>query len=192
MNILASVTLLAALQAPETLVQSVGAAKSGSHELRPAHHECPGGTPHIQGIACGSTTSDALTSTGSCVIADDSYIDFYSFNGVAGQQVAITMTSTAFDTFLFLIGIDASTIATNDDISPGNTNSGIVFTLSETGTYVIGANSFPPNQFGGYTLTLTCSGGVAPPPDIPTLSLSAMLFLSLGLAAGALAFLRRR
>jgi len=39
-----------------------------------------------------------------------------------------------------------------------------VFTLAETGTYFIGANSFLPNQFGGYTLTLTCSGGVAPPP----------------------------
>src|SRR6476619_2364625 len=53
-----------------SLVPIVGAAKAEflrnlpGRVLSPqstAHHECPGGTPHVQGVACGSTTNDQLT-----------------------------------------------------------------------------------------------------------------------------------
>jgi hypothetical protein len=121
------------------------------------HHECPGGTPHVQGIACGSTVSDALTQTGSCVLNDGSYVDFYGFNGIAGQQVTINMTA-AFDTYLFLLDPTAAIVASDDD-SGGGTNSRIVFTLTSSGSWFIAANSFAANQFGAYNLSLTCTGG---------------------------------
>lgn len=148
------------------LVPIVGAAKhdllraienKGEASYSPMHHECPGGTPHVQGIACGSTVTDALTQTGSCPLSDGSYVDFYGFNGTSGQTVTITMTA-AFDTFLFLLNPTATVVATDDD-GGGGTNSRIVFTLNSTGSWFIAANSFAANQFGAYTLSLVCSGG---------------------------------
>jgi hypothetical protein len=146
----------------DELMRSVLAAKSGGLQtFSPAHHECPNNTDaHVQPISCGQTMTDALTQTGSCFLDDNSYIDFYGFNGTAGQQVTITLTSSVFDTYLFLLDANAQSIAENDDISLGvDTNSRIIFTLPTTGVYFIGANSFEPQQFGAYSLTLACSGG---------------------------------
>ena len=59
------------------LVPVVGAAKErlrrsllgkGDQGFGTMHHECPGGSPHVQSIACGATVSEALTQNGSCVL----------------------------------------------------------------------------------------------------------------------------
>jgi hypothetical protein len=84
-------------------------------------------------------------------------VDFYGFNGTAGQQVTITLTA-AFDTYLFLLDPNAMVVASDDD-GGGGTNSRIVFTLNSSGSWFIAANSFAANQFGSYTLTLVCTGG---------------------------------
>jgi hypothetical protein len=127
--------------------------------MSPAHHECPNNTPHVQGISCGSTTNDALTTTGSCQLQDLSYIDFYFFSGTAGQTVTITMSSATFDTYLFLLKPDGTTVADQDDDSGGGTNARIVFTLDVSGDWFIGANALEPSVTGSYTLVLTCSTG---------------------------------
>ena len=156
-----------------TLVPVVGAAKAEFLRNLPArglspqstlHHECPGGTPHVQGVACGSTTNDQLTTDGSCPLQDNSYADFYSFSGTSGQAVTITM-SAAYDTFLFLLDPAATTVAT-DHASAGNFTSRITFTLTSTGTWFIVANAFDPNVVGAYSMNLTC--GSAPPPGACT------------------------
>ena len=148
------------------LVPIVGAAKQdlmralqgkGDEGLGTLHHECPGGTPHVQAITCGATVNDSLTQTGSCPLTDGSYVDFFGFNGTVGQQVTITMTA-AFDTYLFLLDPTATVVASDDD-GAGGTNSRIVFTLTSTGSWFIATNSFNANTFGAYTLTLTCTGG---------------------------------
>ena len=69
------------------------------------------------------------------------------------------MMSEAFDTYLYLLDPTPVSVATNDDVL-GSTNSRIVFTLTRTGTWTIGATSLGANQFGPYTLTLAC--GSAP------------------------------
>jgi len=143
--------------AKEELVRALGAGKGNLQTMSTEHHECPGGTPHVQGIVCGSTTNDQLTLTGSCPLTDGSYADFYSFSGTAGQVVTINL-SASYDTFLFLLDPNAAT-ATTDDDSGGGTNSQIVFTLNSTGTWFIVANAFQANTFGAYTLTLACSSG---------------------------------
>lgn len=147
------------------ILRSLAGSREGVQTMAPAHHECPGGVPHVQGILCGSTTNDELTMAGSCRIPEDSsYVDFYSFEGTSGQQVTITM-SASYDTFLFLLDPSAMTAAT-DDNSGGGTNARIVFTLTSTGTWFIAANSLAANTFGNYSLTLTC--GSAPPPGACT------------------------
>jgi hypothetical protein len=154
-----------------SLVPVVGAAKAeilrslaGSREaartMSPSHHECPGGTPHVEGLTCGATINDQLTLAGSCPLQDQSYADFYSFSGTSGQQVTITM-SASYDTFLFLLDPSAVT-ATTDHGGGGGTTSRIVYTLTSTGTWFIVANSFAPNVFGNYALALACGSAPAP------------------------------
>lgn len=148
------------------LVPIVGEAKAkllraiqgkGDQGLGTMHHECPGGTPHVQAITCGQAVSDSLTQAGSCPLNDGSYVDFYGFNGTVGQTVTVDLTA-AFDTYLFLLDPSA-TVVDDDDDGGGGTNSRIVFTLTSTGSWFIAANSFAANTFGAYNLTLACSGG---------------------------------
>lgn len=103
--------------------------------------------------------------TGDCALDDGSFADLYSFSGVAGQQIAISLTSTAFDAYLFLLDADQNVVEDDDD-GGGGTNSRIpatsgFLTLPTTGTYIIVANSFSGGETGAYTLRLTSSGASA-------------------------------
>ena len=108
-------------------------------------------------IAVGETVNGSLFSS-SCPLGDGSYFVPYSFSGLAGQQVSVLMTSASFDTFLFLLHPDGSTLEADDD-GGGGSNSRIpavsgLLTLPTTGTYVIRANSFSPGTTGSFSLTL--------------------------------------
>lgn len=144
--------------------------KGGGYQtFSSSHHECPSGNPHIQGIACNTSNPQELTAA-DCVLTDGSFADFWSFPGVAGEQVTITMTA-AFDTYLFLLDPSA-TVVTSDDDSGGGTDSRIVFTLTSTGTWFIVTNSFSGNVFGPYTMTLACAALSPTPTLTPTATVS--------------------
>ena len=71
--------------AKDQILRSLAANRGAASTMSPAHHECPGGTPHVQGLACPSTTSDELTQAGSCVIEDGSS-RILLFEGKAGSR----------------------------------------------------------------------------------------------------------
>jgi hypothetical protein len=149
--------------AKEQFLRSLAAGKGGVRASGTAQpQDCVNGTPTIQGIACGSTNSGQLANTDCFIASDTSYYDVYSFDGTSGQQVTITMSSAAFDTFLFLVDTSGSVNASTDHGGGGGTTSRIVYTLNQTGTWFIVANSWLGSQFGAYTLVLQCSA--APPP----------------------------
>ena len=126
------------------------AAKSG---LAAADDPCNTDTP----LVVGQSFNGALTS-GDCHLSDGTYIDFYSFSGSAGQPIAVSMNSSVFDTYLYLLDADGNIVDQNDDT--GNTSDsripvdGGVITLPSTGTFYIGANSYDSNTFGAYTISL--------------------------------------
>ncbi|MFL6210874.1 MAG: pre-peptidase C-terminal domain-containing protein, partial [Pyrinomonadaceae bacterium] len=133
---------------------SAGTGQFGSYTLNlsVATTNCPS-TPISTGQIVG-----ALAASDCRLPADGSFIDVYTFNGAAGQQIAIFMSSTDFDAFLFLLSPTGTDIA-DDDNSGGGTNARIpgvsgFFTLPVTGTYTIYANSALPNQTGNYMLSL--------------------------------------
>ncbi|MBS1792163.1 MAG: pre-peptidase C-terminal domain-containing protein [Acidobacteria bacterium] len=111
-------------------------------------------------ISVGATVGGALTTSDCRSISGGSwYADWYTFSGFAGQRIAITESSTAFDTYLQLIGPSGTVIAFDDD-GGGGTNSRIpagsgFFTLPSSGTYTIEASSFAANATGAYTVSLT-------------------------------------
>jgi hypothetical protein len=115
-----------------------------------------GGCPTAP-ISVGLTINGALAAT-DCRFTNGSYVDLYTFNGTAGQQVAVTMTG-GFDTYLILFAPDNSILVENDD-GGGGTNSRIPavsgsLTLPVSGAYTIAASSFNANATGPYALTLT-------------------------------------
>ena len=82
---------------------------------------------------------------------DGRYHAIHTFEGTAGEVLAIKLTSEDFDTYLMLVSPDEATIAEDDD-GAGGTNSQIVITLPTTGTYTLIANSFEAGQTGQYQL----------------------------------------
>jgi tetratricopeptide (TPR) repeat protein/tRNA A-37 threonylcarbamoyl transferase component Bud32 len=72
----------------------------------------------------------------------------------AGKTYMIDMESPQFDTYLRLEDSQGKVLAENDDISPDNLNSRILFTPKEDGTYRIIATSFQQRGSGAYTLTI--------------------------------------
>ncbi len=118
-----------------------------------AGSNCPS-TP----IALGQTINGSLAAGDCRLPVDGSFLDAYTFSGTAGQQIAIAQNSTAFDSFLILLSPTGASIAGDDDGGGGN-NARIPptggFSLPDTGTYTILANSFDPAGTGAYSVTLT-------------------------------------
>jgi len=87
---------------------------------------------------------------------DDSHYELWTIRARAGQRLVITLASEDFDTYLAvgrMDGDDFEEIESNDDGEEG-TDSEIVFTVPEDGTYVIRANSLGGGETGEYVLTV--------------------------------------
>jgi hypothetical protein len=122
-------------------------------------------------ITIGQTVNGTL-STSDCrspMRGDTYYADRYSFSASAGQQIAIALTSSAFDSYVYLISPSGSKLAEDDD-GAGYPNSRIpagsgYYTLPSNGTYIIEATAFSANTIGNYTLGLQSP---EPPPTAPS------------------------
>lgn len=99
----------------------------------------------------GQPISGSLSERSSILPADDSYFNAYSFDGQAGQQVLIEMSSGDFDAYLILIGPEGESIGQDDD-SGGGTNSRLIATLPASGRYTILANTYSAGETGDYSL----------------------------------------
>ena len=109
-------------------------------------------------IGIGQTLGGSLATTDcrSPLRGSGFYADRHTFSGVAGQQITVSLSSSAFDTYLYLLG-PGGQFLTQDDDGGGGTNSRIVITLPSTGTYTIESTSFPQNVIGSYSLSLSSS-----------------------------------
>ncbi|HEU0014133.1 MAG TPA: caspase family protein [Longimicrobium sp.] len=124
-----------------------------------------GGGAGASALAIGQTRSGTL-SRSDAMLADSSFYDTYTYQGRAGERVRISMTSSAFDTYLALgriVNGNFQEVEADDDGGTG-TNSLIVATLPANGTYLIRANSLGAGQTGAYSLSLA-RGAAGPPPQ---------------------------
>jgi len=112
-----------------------------------------------QVIECGQTVLSDIT-TQDCEDRG-TYFDVFYFDGVAGETVTATMSSTAFDPYLYLFYPDPTVFLMDDNSGPGNA-ARIVHTLEETSQdWSLSPTPFDPGVTGPYTLTLECAA--APP-----------------------------
>jgi hypothetical protein len=120
---------------------------------------------------------DGTLAESDCTIAqlgidpfDPTFLDQYQVELTAGGDLSITLESTNFDPFLWVLDETLTTVIdTNDDVDPpGDLSSALDLNLAP-GTYVILANSvLALGETGAYTLTLI------PEPSISLLSLTAL------------------
>jgi hypothetical protein len=88
--------------------------------------------------------------------SDSSLYDDYTFDGIQGQTVVVTVESTDFDTYLAIFDSKGKLLAENDDITEQNSNSELTVTLSASGSYHVIVNAYeaPPKGQGKYSLTV--------------------------------------
>lgn len=85
---------------------------------------------------------------------DESYFDYWTYQGHSGERLKITMASDAFDTYVSIGTVSNGTfteISSNDD-GPEGTNSLLEVTLPSTGTFTIRAKALSGENEGEYTL----------------------------------------
>lgn len=99
----------------------------------------------------------------SSVLPDGSYFNPYTFEGVAGQEIVIEMTSTELDPYLILLSPERDDFEVQDDDSGTNTNARLTARLPYTGSYIVLANAFSEGEVGAYQLQLTSQGGASAP-----------------------------
>jgi Trypsin-like peptidase domain/Bacterial pre-peptidase C-terminal domain len=97
---------------------------------------------------------------------DNSLFDAYTFEGKAGQQVAIEMSSGDIDPYLILLSPNGAEVAQDDD-SGGDKNARIVVQLPESGTYTLIANSYAGGESGAYSVAVktTARDEILPLPN---------------------------
>ncbi|NEP19923.1 MAG: trypsin-like serine protease, partial [Leptolyngbya sp. SIO4C1] len=107
------------------LANSYGASERGRYDLQ------------ITSLGASETTGSYLLQQSGQLTASDpqlsdgSRYDEHRFQGEAGQQVTIRLSSPEFDTYLLLIDESGNRLAENDDVA-GSTDSEIVMTLPQT------------------------------------------------------------
>jgi len=148
------------------LASSFRANSTGSYRLSLNSNPCTTVAP----ISIGQTVNGQLN-TADCLLNTGRYVDRYSFSGTAGQRVAISLNSTGFDAYLFLLNSNGAVIAQDDD-GNGGLNARIpagsgFFTLPATGSYTILVSSYWASSFGNYTLRLFGPGGAIQSKDYP-------------------------
>jgi Bacterial pre-peptidase C-terminal domain len=132
------------------LVPGLAAAAPPVSLAAPVHQCFP------QNLHCGDVVTAALDAS-ECFIDEESYADFYSFAGAAGQMVTITLTSNDFTPSLFVFNPSPALVVDQD--ASGSTIT-VTRTLESSGVWRVGATSALPRVTGQYTLSIACS---APP-----------------------------
>jgi hypothetical protein len=101
--------------------------RSASKGSNPKTMRTPNGdeTPQVLGcsnattaITIGQTVNGSLSTTDCVNPVDSSLYDAYSFNGTTGQQIVISMNSTQFDTYLYLMLPGETTLRPLSDPNP--------------------------------------------------------------------------
>jgi hypothetical protein len=110
-------------------------------------------------ITRGVTTSQRIESTdcGDTFLSPSYFSDHFAIQLTGGQTYTFSMSSTDFDTYLELLGLDEfvgfGVVASNDDFG-GTSNSQITFTATESGIYLINAATYLGKATGAYTLVI--------------------------------------
>ncbi|MGE0158853.1 MAG: DUF4344 domain-containing metallopeptidase [Gemmatimonadales bacterium] len=121
-----------------------------------------GSADGVRTIGAGETVSSSLDA-GDAVLSDGSHYETYVYRGRPGEQIAVIMRSSDFDSYLAggtPRGTDIDAEETNDD-GAGGRDAMLSVTVPASGVYGIRANSLLADVTGSYTLTVQGGGAAA-------------------------------
>src|ERR1017187_10000358 len=113
-------------------------------------------------ITSGQTLNGTLSSSCASTHHSGAYAKLYTFSANANDSITVSLNSSAFDSYLYLLGPSGSVVASDDD-SGGGTNSLIRYTAATGGTYTIEATSYSSGSTGSFALGLSVTGGGGTP-----------------------------
>ncbi|MCC5611969.1 S1C family serine protease [Nostoc sp. CHAB 5834] len=118
--------------------------------------------PTVATISLNGQVINGSLAKGDRIAENGAFINLYQFQGRAGQQLVIDMTSQKINSVLILYQVSESPegqkikeIAENDDRGSGDFNAQIGATLPEDGVYLIFATSHERGETGDYSLKVT-------------------------------------
>ena len=113
-----------------------------------------------QPLALNQPVSGSLTPRDATAL-NGQYVDYYAFDGRAGQRVTFDLDGDELDTVLSVYLPDGREERNDDYNSLESLDSRLSITLPMDGTYHVAASTFAPGQTGDYALTLsTAADGV--------------------------------
>lgn len=120
------------------------------------------------GLQPGQPVSGTLEASETKSDQSGAVADVFQLNGRQGEQYTLTLSSEAFDSYLYVRG-PAGLSADNDDDGSGSYNSRLNITFPENGTAQVYVTSFSRNATGAYNLLVERTGetnvaGATPPP----------------------------
>lgn len=109
---------------------------------------------NVTAYVLGATINGSLATT-DCDFGDGSFVDLFQATTNAQVNHAFSLTSAAFDTYLWIFSSDGQRVlAASDDVAQGTTNSGLRL-LAPPGSYLLAVNSYDAGEVGPYTFSST-------------------------------------
>lgn len=106
-------------------------------------------------------THNGTLATGDGVVERDSSLyDDYNINVQAGWTVTATMTSSEFPPYVWLMG--ENNVNEQQGARPGSNFATVTYAVTQTGRYVVRANSMTGGQSGAYQLVIQAGPAGAP------------------------------
>lgn len=93
---------------------------------------------------------------------DGSFLDMYSFAGLEGDRISVTVTSASFDAYVTLFDPEGYLVASNDDYGGMGGDAGLDVTLYADGTYLLVVSGYSQWDLGDYTVELVAGASGAP------------------------------
>jgi len=91
---------------------------------------------------------------GDAQLQSGEFIDTFPLQGVAGQQVEISLASQQFDTYVAISGPNGFQEYNDDDTANNTRNSRLLVTLPANGEYTVHVTSYAAGETGAYQLNI--------------------------------------
>ncbi|MBO6935401.1 MAG: caspase family protein [Deltaproteobacteria bacterium] len=152
------------------VASSFRADETGAYDLKISGGARTPGMPHVAAATPSTPTPSGGSATvrqGSLQTGDETlesgeFVDRYNFDWPAGSSIDVSLTSTAFDPYVIVIGPDGQQ-EDNDDISASDRNAGLTYAVRQAGTHRVLVTSYESGESGAYRLSVTPSGAAAQP-----------------------------
>ncbi|MGD9967788.1 MAG: pre-peptidase C-terminal domain-containing protein [Hyphomonadaceae bacterium] len=143
--------------AAQVYVTSFSRSQTGAYTLlveRTGEAPIVANAPSGQGPPVTAQQFSGELAQGDATLGSGEFTDTYPLQGVAGQVVEISLSSSQFDTYVAISGPNNFGEFNDDDVERGTRNSRLVTTLPANGAYTIHVTSYAAGEAGAYQLNI--------------------------------------